>query len=198
MKLQVEYVPIDEIRPYENNAKQHPVEQIEQIIRSINDYGMNDPIAVWKDNVIIEGHGRYMALKKMGYTDVPVIRLDDLTDDQRREYMLVHNKTTMNSGFDISTLEIELAELPSFDAPFYDFEIVTDDGYGTDFSLADGDREPIQQMSFTFSDEEAEIIKRAIDEMKRSLEYQQYDSINENGNGKALYLVVNEWLAQKI
>ena len=122
MKLQVEYVPIDDIRPYENNAKSHPDEQVEQIIRSIRDYGMNDPIAVWKDDVIIEGHGRYMALKKMGYTEVPVIRLDDLTDEQRREYMLVHNQTTMNSGFDMSMLEIELGDLPSFDAPFYDFD----------------------------------------------------------------------------
>lgn len=60
---------------------------------------MNDPIAVWKDNEIIEGHGRYIALRKMGHTEVPVIRLDGLTDAQRREYMLVHNQTTSEKTF---------------------------------------------------------------------------------------------------
>ena len=122
MKLQVEYIPIGDLRPYKNNAKQHPEKQVDQIIKSIRDYGMNDPIAVWKDNEIIEGHGRYLALKKMGYTEVPVIRLDGLTDAQRREYMLVHNQTTLNSGFDIDLLNLELDDLPEFDAPFYDFD----------------------------------------------------------------------------
>ena len=118
--LKVEYVPITSLKPYENNAKLHPKEQIEQIIRSIQDYGMNDPIAVWH-NEIVEGHGRYFALLKMGADEVPIIRLDELTDEQRREYMLVHNQTTLNSGFDFSVLDIELDSLPDFDAPFYDF-----------------------------------------------------------------------------
>ena len=76
---------------------------------------------MWKDNEIIEGHGRYLALRKMGHTEVPVIRLDGLTDAQRRECMLVHNQTTLNSGFDIDLLNFELNDLPEFDAPFYDF-----------------------------------------------------------------------------
>ena len=122
MELKIEYVPIAEIKPYKNNAKLHPKEQIEQIVRSITDYGMNDPIAVWKDNEIIEGHGRYLACMKMGIDEVPIIRLDGLTDAQRREYMLVHNKTTMNSGFDLDLLNLELDDLPEFDAPFYDFD----------------------------------------------------------------------------
>jgi site-specific DNA-methyltransferase (adenine-specific) len=121
MKLSVEYVPITAIKPYKGNAKLHPKEQVEQICRSITDYGMNDPIAVWKDNEIIEGHGRYLACLKLGVDEVPIIRLDGLTDAQRREYMLVHNKTTMNSGFDLDVLNVELSALPEFDAPFYDF-----------------------------------------------------------------------------
>lgn len=71
MKLQVEYIPIVDLRPYKNNAKQHPDKQVDQIIKSIRDYGMNDPIAVWKDNEIIEGHGRYLALKKNGVYGSP-------------------------------------------------------------------------------------------------------------------------------
>ena len=83
MKLKVEYIPINEIKPYENNAKIHTEEQIEQIKKSIEEFRMNDPIGIWgKDNIIIEGHGRLMALQELGWDEVPVIRLDDLTDEQ--------------------------------------------------------------------------------------------------------------------
>ena len=66
--LKVERVPIDSVRVYAKNAKLHPAEQIEQIKKSIQDFGNNDPIAVWgKDSTIVEGHGRYIALKELGY-----------------------------------------------------------------------------------------------------------------------------------
>ena len=119
MKLKVEYIPIEDIKPYENNAKIHTEEQIEQIKKSIEEFGMNDPIGIWgKDNIIIEGHGRLMALKELGWTEAPVIRLDDLTDDQRKAYTLIHNQTTMNTGFDIDILN---EELQSIDLDMSDF-----------------------------------------------------------------------------
>lgn len=124
--LKIEYVPIDSIKPYEKNAKLHPQEQVEQIKRSIRDNGMNDPIGVWHDTVV-EGHGRLMACKELGMTEVPVIRLDHMTDEQRREYMLIHNQTTMNSGWDLPVLDMELGELPDFDAGFYGFDVNFDD-----------------------------------------------------------------------
>lgn len=98
--LIIDYVPIDKLKPYDRNAKLHPKEQIEQIKKSIKDFGFNDPVAVWKDGEIIEGHGRLIAAKELGIKKVPVIRLDDLTDQQRKAYMLAHNKLTMNSDFD--------------------------------------------------------------------------------------------------
>lgn len=122
MKLKIEYVSIDSIVPYANNAKLHPAEQIEQIKKSIQDCGFKDPIGVWHDE-IVEGHGRVIAAQELGITEVPIIRLDDLTDEQRREYALVHNQTTMNSGFDFSILDSELEDLPDFDAEFYGFEM---------------------------------------------------------------------------
>ena len=125
-ELKIEYVDIDSIKPSGRNAKQHPAEQIEQIKKSIIDYGMNDPIGVWHGK-IVEGHGRLIALKELRKKKVPIIRLDKLTDEQRREYMLVHNKTTMNSDFDVDILNIELEDLTDFDAEFYDFELSFDD-----------------------------------------------------------------------
>ena len=100
---------------YKNNAKEHPREQIEQIKKSITEYGNNDPIAIDEKNEIIEGHGRYIALQELGYKEVEVIRLSHLTDEQKRAYRLVHNKLTMNSDFNFDLLEKELAELSNFD-----------------------------------------------------------------------------------
>lgn len=121
MELKIEYVPRTDLVTYENNAKIHTGEQIEQIKNSIQQFGFNDPIAVWKDNVIIEGHGRLIAAEELGIETVPVIRLDNLTDEQRRAYTLVHNKLTMNTGFDFDILSDELENFSNIDMTEFGF-----------------------------------------------------------------------------
>lgn len=121
MNLKIEYVPTESIKPYKNNAKLHPEEQIEQIKKSIKEFGFKDPIAIWHDTVV-EGHGRLIAATEMGVETVPVIRLDDLTDEQRRAYTLVHNKLTMNSGFDDKLLDIELDDILDIDMSDFGFD----------------------------------------------------------------------------
>ena len=125
MNLKIEYVPLGSITPYEGNAKLHPQEQIDQIKKSIELLGFDDPIAVWRNNEIIEGHGRYIAARQLGLKEVPIIRLDDLTDEQRRAYTLIHNQLTMNSGFDIEMVTLELAQIEEIDMA--DFGFVLDD-----------------------------------------------------------------------
>ena len=120
MKLEIEYVDINSIKPYENNAKEHPREQIEQIKKSIQEFGNNDPIAVW-NNEIVEGHGRYIALTELGEKEIPIIRLDNLTDEQRKAYTLVHNKLTMNSNFDFDKLAEELDSIININMEDFDF-----------------------------------------------------------------------------
>lgn len=122
MKLKIEYMPTAELKPYANNAKIHTAEQIDQIKESIQEFGMNDPIAIWKNNEIIEGHGRLIACSELGIDTVPVIRLDSLTDEQRRAYMLVHNKLTMNTDFDIDILNLELESIQEYDMSDYGFD----------------------------------------------------------------------------
>ena len=122
MDLKIEYVRTDAIRPYAGNAKLHPEQQILQIKKSIQEFGFNDPIAVWKDE-IVEGHGRLIAAKELGIETVPIIRLDGLTDEQRRAYTLVHNKLTMNSGFDTELLALEIENIPSLDMEEFGFEL---------------------------------------------------------------------------
>lgn len=125
MKLEIEYVDINSIKSYSKNAKLHPQEQIEQIKKSIEKFGMDDPIGIWK-NEIVEGHGRLIACKELGYTEVPIIRLDHLTDEERKAYTLAHNKLTMNSDFDLDILNDELGNFETIDMSDFGFDIDLD------------------------------------------------------------------------
>ena len=123
-KLKIEYLKKEELRPYANNAKIHTDEQVEQIKKSIEEFGFNDPIAIWHENEVVEGHGRLLAVMQMDdIKEVPVIRLDNLTDEQRRAYILVHNKLTMNTDFDFSKLEVELDGIADIDMGEFGFNL---------------------------------------------------------------------------
>lgn len=110
MDLKIEYVNISTIKPYERNTRKHAKEDISAIAKSIEDYGFNDPIGVWHDT-IVEGHGRLLAAKQLGMDTVPIIRLDGLTDEQRRAYGIAHNRTAELSTWDSEALQAELLEL---------------------------------------------------------------------------------------
>lgn len=125
-KLKIEYVDINSIKPYKNNAKEHPQEQIEQIKNSIKSFEMIDPIGIWKDE-IVEGHGRLIACKELGYTEVPIIRLDHLSDEERKAYTLAHNKLTMNSDFDLDILNNELDDILNIDMSDFGFDLDLED-----------------------------------------------------------------------
>lgn len=126
-KLKIEYVSIGDLKPYERNAKLHPKEQVEQIKNSIKEFGFNDPVAVWKDSEIIEGHGRLLAAQELGLTEIPIIRLGSLTDQQRKAYMLAHNKLTMNSDFDMKILAEEIENILDFDMSNFGFDVMFDE-----------------------------------------------------------------------
>lgn len=122
MELKIEYLPIKALKPYEKNTRKHQKKDVDNIARSIEKFGMNDPIGIWKDNIIVEGHGRLLACKQLGMTEVPCVRLDHLTDEQRREYAIAHNATAELSEWDLDILPDELAELDLSDFDF-DFGI---------------------------------------------------------------------------
>ena len=127
-ELKIEYVQKEDLRPYVNNAKVHTGEQVEQIKRSIEEFGFNDPIAVWHDNEVIEGHGRLLAVMEMDdITQVPIIRLDGLSDEQRKAYTLVHNKLTMNTDFELELLNLELEDITGIDMSEFGFELDMED-----------------------------------------------------------------------
>jgi len=120
--LKIEYISLTDLVPYEKNARLHTETDLATIKNSIEQFGMCDPIGIWsKKNIIVEGHGRLLALKELGHDKAPCIRLDHLTDDQRRAYALAHNKTAEMSKWDFELLESEMAELPDFEMADFGF-----------------------------------------------------------------------------
>lgn len=112
MKLEIVYLDPHDLTPYENNTRKHSPEDIEQIKASIQADGFNDPLGIWgENNLIVEGHGRQIAALEMGLDKVPCIRLDHMTETQRRDYAIRHNRTAELSGWDFAKLEEEIAAL---------------------------------------------------------------------------------------
>lgn len=121
--LKIEYLPIDSLKPYDKNARKHSKKDIAAIAASIREFGFLDPVGIWSDkNLIVEGHGRVQAAKQCGMTEVPCIRLDDLTDEQRRAYTLAHNKTAEMSGWLKDVLDIELNDITDIDMEKFGFK----------------------------------------------------------------------------
>lgn len=121
-QLQIKYLNVDELTPYNKNARKHTQEDVYYIENSIKEFGMIDPIGIWSDqNIVVEGHGRLLACKNLGIKEVPTIRLDHLTDEQRRAYAIAHNKTAEMSEWDIEMLDFELNDI-DFDMTMFGFE----------------------------------------------------------------------------
>ena len=125
MELKIEYLPIKALKPYEKNTRKHQKKDVGNIAKSIEKYGMNDAVGIWgENNIIVEGHGRVLACKQLGITEVPCVRLDHLTDEQRREYAIAHNATAELSIWDkdFHAEELESLDLSNFDFSFLDDE----------------------------------------------------------------------------
>ena len=133
-ELKVVYLSPNELTPYEKNSRKHAPADIDQIKESILQDGFNDPIGIWGEkNIIVEGHGRYIASLELHLDKVPCIRLDHLTDDQRRDYAIRHNRTAELSSWDFKTLEEELAQLEieghDFSGLNFDFDSLAIDDF---------------------------------------------------------------------
>lgn len=108
---QIEHWPVERLLPYAANARTHPDDQIAQIAGSIAEFGFNVPCLVDERGVLIAGHGRLLAARKLGLTDVPVIRLDHLTDAQARAFRIADNQIAVNAGWNEELLAAELHAL---------------------------------------------------------------------------------------
>lgn len=160
--LKVEWLPIDQLIPYVNNARTHSKDQIAEIAGSIKEFGFNDPIAIDGLKGIIAGHGRLEAAKLLGLTEVPTIQLGHLTREQQKAYVLAHNRIALNAGWDSALLSIELQELKDagFDISqlgFDDAEIETllnpetiSEGLSDDEAIPEVDCYPVTKLGDTW------------------------------------------------
>lgn len=108
--MNIQQISINDLKPYPQNAKKHPAEQVEHIANSIREFGFQQPIVVDKDNVVVIGHGRLLAAKKLNIDSVPCVRADDLTDEQIKALRLADNKTN-ESEWDFDLLDMELSDI---------------------------------------------------------------------------------------
>ncbi len=113
--MKVEQLPTEKLIPYARNTRTHSDEQVAQIAASIREFGFTNPILIDAQDGIIAGHGRVMAARKLGLTEVPCIRLAHLSEAQRRAYVIADNKLALNAGWDEELLAVELADLREMD-----------------------------------------------------------------------------------
>ena len=113
--MKIEYKDINDLIPYVNNARTHSEEQINQIALSIKEFGFTNPVLIDKNDGLIAGHGRVMGAKKLGLKEVPTITLDNLTEAQKKAYIIADNKIALNAGWDEELLKIELQSLQEMD-----------------------------------------------------------------------------------
>lgn len=143
--MQVQYLELDQIIPYEFNNRTHPQQQIDRIANSISLFGFNQPIVVDESNTILVGHGRWAAAKKLGMVKAPVLLRAGLSEADKRAYRILDNKLQNDSSWDLNNLELELGFLEdnAFDLAEYglddlkslfpdlpDPEVQEDDGAG--------------------------------------------------------------------
>ena len=122
---ELKWEPIKSIRPYEKNPRRND-EAVDAVAASIREFGWQQPIVVDKDGVIIAGHTRYKAAKKLKCDTVPVVVADDLTEDQVKAYRLADNKTGELAEWDFSALEEELAGIAEIDMSQFGFDSFDD------------------------------------------------------------------------
>ncbi len=180
---------VSDLVPYGQNTKDHPADQVGRIAASIKEFGFNQPVLIDAAGCLVAGHGRVLAAKSLGLETVPTICVDHLNTEQVRAYRIADNKTAESDWLE-DVLREELMDLR--DAG-YDLELT---GFGDECldvfdisetnlpSLADGDREPFQQITFTLHDEQVVLVKKAIAKAKKMGPF--VDTCNENSNGNAI------------
>lgn len=193
-------VAISKIKSNPDNPRIIKDDKFKQLVKSIKDFPQMlelRPIVVDSDMVVLGGNMRLKACIEAGLKEVDILVADQLTEDQKKEFIIKDNVGFGEWDWDMLANEWdnELLSEWGLDLPGFDLNA---DSYGEDFSLPDGDKAPFQQMTFTLADEQAEQIKNALEDIKKTEEYKYAETMgNENSNGNALYLIIMQWAEQK-
>jgi hypothetical protein len=192
-------VKISDVKVNPNNPRLIKDDKFAKLVKSIQDFPQMlkiRPIVVNSDMVVLGGNMRLKACKEAGLKEVPIIIADELTEEQQKEFLIKDNVSGGEWDWNIIANEWDADQLNDWglDIPqFTGIEVGTDG-----FTLPDGDKAPFQQMTFTLADEQAIVIKNAIDDIKKTDEYKYAETMgNENSNGNALYLIIMQWAEQR-
>lgn len=131
--MQIESVPVSDLKEYEKNSRTHSDDQVAKIAASVEEFGFTNPILIDESNGVIAGHGRLQAAKRINMGEVPCIRLAHLSESQKRAYVIADNKIAESGGWDDEMLKMEIMELAQDD---YDLKLTGFDEAGLDSILA--------------------------------------------------------------
>jgi len=197
----VSRVNIQHIKQNPNNPRLIKDEKFAKLVKSIQDFPEMlelRPIVVNDDMIVLGGNMRLKACKEAGLKEVPIIKASSLTPEQQKEFIIKDNVGFGEWDWEMIANEWDAEQVTDWglDIPGFDLD---SDSLGEGFTLPDGDKAPFQQMTFTLADEQATVIKNAIDDIKGTDEYKYAETMgNENSNGNALYLIVASWAGQRI
>jgi ParB-like chromosome segregation protein Spo0J len=192
MSLIFENWPIDRLVFYARNPRKND-HAVDKVAAAIREFGFRVPICAKSDGTVVDGHLRLKAAKKLGLAEVPVVLADDMSEAQIKAFRLSVNKMAELAEWDTELLRLEFLDLEGdgFDLELTGFdadeiaELQFDDDAETDMpELAEGDREPFQDMTFNLHDDQAEVVKEAIAKSKAMGDFG--DTGNENSNANAL------------
>jgi hypothetical protein len=198
--MKIETVKISAVKSNPNNPRIIKDEKFKKLVTSIKEFPqMLDirPIVVNDEMIVLGGNMRLKACIEAGLKEVSIIKASELTPEQQNEFIIKDNVGFGEWNWDDLANSWDTVQLTEWgiDLPIF---FNDSDELGTDFSLADGDKAPFQQMTFTLADEQAIQIQNAIAEKKLTDEYKYAETMgNENSNGNALYLIIMQWAEQK-
>jgi hypothetical protein len=198
--MKIEKWKVSEVKANPNNPRVIKDDKFKKLVKSIQDFPEMlelRPIVVNSDGIVLGGNMRLKACKEAGLKEVPVIKAEDLTEDQQKEFIIKDNVGFGEWDWEDLASNWDAEELTEWGLDGIGFD-VNQDELDTEFSLPDGDKAPFQQMTFTLADEQAVQIQNAIAEIKLTDEYKFAETMgNENSNGNALYLIVMQWAEQR-
>ena len=190
--MKVESKLIKDLKPAAYNPRQISTKQYNDLKASIKKFGLVAPIIVNKDMTVIGGHQRLKICKELKHIEIDCVVLD-LSKEEERELNIRLNKNTGEFDMDILANEFDIDQLIDWGFKHIDIGLNIDK-LDDAFTLDDSDKKPFQQITFTLSDKQAELIRSKIKEIKETEEYNYVETFgNENSNGNALYLLVSQW-----
>jgi hypothetical protein len=191
----MEKVKISKVIPNENNPRFIKDYKFKKLVKSIQDFPEMlklRPIVVNKDMVVLGGNMRLKACKEAGLKEVYILKADELTEQQQREFIVKDNVGFGEWDWDVLGNEWNSVQLEDWGMD--NWQNMDDIETSDDFSLPDGDKEPFQQQTYTLADDQATEIKNAIADIKKTDQYKYVETFgNENSNGNALYTIILEW-----